>query len=195
MEEKKEQSYPIVHLHLYKGKKMLYDDNGKVANENQSHKLAYISLGWKNYMGNPVKGYPGIAKECCKIDVVKVTTRSSELWEDQELVETIKKEVAHAVNPQNIKKLTPEQIEIAELKTQNAEILAMLKDTGTQRPKEKKEVDVLKVATEVIKDAEIESVAVLTDDLKALQAAYEEKFKKPPHRLMKAKTLKLKLAE
>ena len=184
MEQK--QKYPIVHLHVYKGDRILKDEKGQIVNVNFSHKLPYENVCWKNYFGDPIKGHGGIAKESCRIDVIKITTKNGDLWEDQDKVEKITKEVQEAVNRKKVKPLTPEQQQIADLKEQVAQMAEMMKG---QAPKK-----------EAIKEAPKKEVVdevdeVVEDDIEVLKAEYKKIFKKNPHHRLSSKAIKQKIQE
>jgi hypothetical protein len=52
------QTNPIVHLRIYKGGKMTYDENQVIQNPNQLVKLKYGTLEWANFLKNlPTMGF------------------------------------------------------------------------------------------------------------------------------------------
>jgi hypothetical protein len=52
------QTNPIVHLRIYKGGKMTYDENQVIQNPNQLTKLKYGTLEWANFLKNlPTMGF------------------------------------------------------------------------------------------------------------------------------------------
>ena len=114
----------VVHLRVFKGKKILKDENGKVENENNKVSLTYETLEWRNYLKRL------IANGFCKVEVEKLFELKDEKYVECEVPKKIKDEVLLAHKGDQTVKLTPEQKEIAELKAQMAELLAMGKKSG-----------------------------------------------------------------
>jgi len=111
----------VVHLRVFKGKKILKDENGKVENENNKVSLTYETLEWRNYLKRL------IANGFCKVEVEKLFELKGEKYVECEVPKKIKDEVLLAHKGDQTVKLTPEQKEIAELKAQMAELLAISK--------------------------------------------------------------------
>ena len=99
----------VVHLRVFKGTKILKDENGKVENENQKVSLTYGSLEWKNYLKHL------IANGFCKVEVEKLFELKDSEYVKCEIPEYIKEEVLLAHKGDQKVKLTPEQQKIADL--------------------------------------------------------------------------------
>lgn len=152
----------VVWLQIYKGSKVLYNENGKVENENQNVKLIYETLEWTNFL-KAIRYNP-----YCKVEVIKVLQPTKDEnnkieYKEIEISESIKKEVLIAHKGDVEVKLTPEQKEIAELKAQMAILL------GKNTKKETK-VEDIKVVDEVLVSED--------DNLSVLQEKHLDKFKK-----------------
>lgn len=116
-------SQTIVQLRVYKGDRILRDENGKIATENNLVKLEYGTKSYSNFIKNMrALGY-GMVK------VEKVIKGKKELE-----IKPFNDEIQAIFNPKEEKHLTPEQKEIAELKARLGQL------TGGQKPN-KKEVD------------------------------------------------------
>ena len=99
----------VVHLRVFKGRKILKDENGKVENENNKVSLTYESQEWKNYLKRL------IANGFCKVEVEKLFEFKDEKWAECEIPEKLKEEVLFAHKGDQTVKLTPEQQKIADL--------------------------------------------------------------------------------
>jgi len=169
---------------VYKGKRILRAENGEVENENQIVKLTHNTLEWENYLSNlPSTPY-------CKVEVVKVLLPSQEVvktevreglktvihesikinYEKGEITDALKKEVLKAHKGTKEVKLTPDQIEIAELKAKVEKLIS----GGSAPAKKGKET---------------------SDELKTLRAAYKKKFGKKAHHMKGIKKLKEELSK
>ncbi|NQV77083.1 MAG: hypothetical protein HQ490_01860 [Lutibacter sp.] len=149
-----------VWLRIYKGDEILKKENGQFKNENQLVKLIYGTLEWKNYL-------KGIAyNPYCKVEVEKVLDISNEKQAEIEIDADILKEVKNAFRPEKEIILTPEQIEIAELKAQMAELLGK----KSNKPKKEEEEEVLVLNKDEVFNG--------TQPLDNLKEKYLEKFKK-----------------
>lgn len=181
----------VIWLRVYKGKRILRAENGEVENENQIVKLTHNTLEWNNYLGNlPTTPY-------CKVEVVKVLQPSEEVvetkvreglktvvresikinYKEVEITDALKAEVLKAHKGVKEVKLTPEQIEIAELK---AKVEKLINGGGEKVKKEVKKVE------------------VVDDDggeLETLRVAYLEKFGKKAHHMKGIKKLKAELSK
>ena len=99
----------VVHLRVFKGKKILKDENGKVENENNRVSLTYESLEWKNYLKRL------IANGFCKVEVEKLFELVDGKYVPCEIPNKIKEEVLIAHKGDQTIRLTPEQQKIADL--------------------------------------------------------------------------------
>lgn len=146
----------VVYLQVYVGKKLLFEENGKVTNQNQEVTLTYPTQEWDNYMKHlPSSGF-------CKVEVTKVLDEiveagqySYKLCEDFEELKSI---VSKHLNNKVKKPLTKEQKEIAELKAQMAEILGKKNEKPTVKE---------------IETVQVEAVGGIDGDLEDLKAQYK----------------------
>jgi len=99
----------VVHLRVFKGAKILKDENGKVENENNKVSLSYGTLEWKNYLKRL------IANGFCKVEVEKLFELKDKKYVECEIPEKIKEEVLFAYKGDQTVKLTTEQQKIADL--------------------------------------------------------------------------------
>lgn len=99
----------VVHLRVFKGTKILKDENGKVENENNKVSLTYESLEWKNYLKRLV------ANGFCKVEVEKLFELVDGKYVPCEIPSKIKEEVLIAHKGDQTVRLTPEQQKIADL--------------------------------------------------------------------------------
>lgn len=150
----------IVNLRVYKGKELNYDENGKVKNENQSIKVFYDSVEWRNQLKNfKANGF-------IKVEVVSANyvTRNKDLTEElseYDNIDVIKKEVKNAFEGDRKIVLTPEQKEIQELKAKLDAFISSSSDKKGKKPK-KTEIKEKKDDTEQsIEDARAEYLEVV----------------------------------
>lgn len=181
-----QQKKPIVHLHLYKGSEVIYNASGKCINENQPYNEKYYSSSFKNFLT--------VINQYCKVDVVGITNSKGEKWQDESLIDIVKKDIREAQANVNAKALTPDQKRIAELE---AKLNTLIEE---KQPIEKvKETPVVDVKPEVEVEVEVKQVENNINDeeekLKEAKAKYKELYGKEPHRLMKLGTLLAKIAE
>lgn len=115
----------VVHLRGYKGERLSYNADGSYQNENQSIKIKYGVVEWKNYMN--LIGKSGF----CKVIVEKVyDTKTRDFDKD---LTNYKEEVAKAFEQEVKKELTPEQKKIAELEAK-IEALSLGKSDTSSKP-------------------------------------------------------------
>lgn len=165
----------LIHLHIYKGKQgvqgVATDQNGKVVNENHLVKIKHNTKEWDNYLKMMVtNGF-------VKVDVIGfcdgVEKDGSFIY--SEVPESIVESVNEALHGHKKIAMTPEQKEIAELKSQMAELLK-----GKKEPKAKE-----------VKEKDIEIDA----ELKEARAKYFEAFGKQGNKLWKVETILSKIEE
>ena len=146
----------VVHLRVFKGTKILKDENGKVENENNKVSLTYESLEWKNYLKRLV------ANGFCKVEVEKLFELVDGKYVPCEIPSKIKEEVLIAHKGDQTVRLTPEQQKIADLEAK----LEAFMNLGKQ---------------EVVENIKLTKEDVFTgekDDLEELKAKYKEQEKK-----------------
>jgi len=120
----------VVYLQIYEGKELLFKGNGQVTNQNQIVTLNYPTQEWDNYMRHlSSSGF-------CKVEIVKVM---NEIVKDGQYsyskcdeFEDLKKIVENQLNKKDEIPLTPEQMEIKELKKQMAELIKKEKPNFTE---------------------------------------------------------------
>lgn len=161
----------MVHLRVYKGAKMFYDENGKAQNENQLVKIQHGSFEWNNFLKMAkLNGY-------CKIEVEKVLDVSG-FYEDEKILEVddvglYEKEILESTKEKE-KELTPEQKRIQELEKKINSLL-------------KKETDSKDVKQIDVKDAQVEDG--FPEELEDVQKLYEEELGKKAHYKASRETL------
>ena len=149
----------VVKLRTFRGTEILKKEDGSYKNENSLVSLVYDTLEWNNFLKN-IKANP-----YCKIDVEKVFENVDGKYNEIEIPENIVKEVEKAHKGEQEVKLTPEQVEIAELKAQMAQLLGKTK--------------VVKVdAKDDVLELKKEDVFTGTEPLDNLRNKYLEKYKK-----------------
>lgn len=164
----------IVHLRVYKGNKLAFDENGTPLNENHAVKIAHGTLEWNNFLKMATKnGY-------CKVDVEKAT--SVEGWGEDEKISEIsdvsryKKEVEDAIKPTEVV-LSPEQEQIKKLEEQNKALLERFE--AMENATNKVKVPEVKITPEekpkdVSKIEVIEPETVSVDNIDTLRDEYEK---------------------
>lgn len=159
---------PIIKLRVYRGREVNYDAKGNVKNENHLVSLEHGSKNWVLFMKNLyLNGY-------CKVDVDSAWSAKEGGYVEIKDTKSFEIEVGNALNPEKEKVLTKEQLEIAELKKQMAEL------TGKKTKKEKKVV--------------VKEPTNYTDKDEAV-TAYIEKFGKKPFGAWDLEKLNEKIAE
>jgi hypothetical protein len=116
----------IVDLRVYKGTELNYDSNGKVKNENQSIKLFYDSIEWRNQLKNLIaNGYIKVEVTSANYYERKVDENGDflDVLTEYPLIEELVNEVALAFKGNSEVALTPQEARIAELEKQNKEML------------------------------------------------------------------------
>jgi hypothetical protein len=139
---------PTVSLRVYKGLKMSYDENGNVQNENQRVALTHDTAQWKNFVKSlRVNGF--IRTEVENVSYVDSKKNSDGFFDDvvsdvpDTLVESIKAEVAAVYN--DVKpEMTPEQKEIASLKSQMETLLGKKIEKVVDTKKESQDEESIK---------------------------------------------------
>jgi len=99
----------VVHLRVYRGTKILKDENNKVENENNKVALIYDTLEWHNYLKRLV------ANGFCKVSVEKVLEWEGDKYIKSDIPKNIEEEVEFAHKGDQTVRLTPEQQRIADL--------------------------------------------------------------------------------
>lgn len=173
----------VVHLRVYKGAKMSYDEKGKAQNENQIVKIQYGSFEWNNFMKMAAKnGY-------CKIEVEKAIEVEGAFENEKvsELSDTskIKAEVLEAVNPKKETELTADQKRIKELEDKLDLLLNGKKSDVKEDVKElKEEIKDLKDGSDDDKEESKDEIYPVK-----LREDYEELMGKKPHHKASDETL------
>lgn len=124
--------HKIIHLHVYRGKQgaqgIVKDEKGKVLNINNLVKLTHNTKEWDDYLKMlringfvkvEVKGFLAGLKSNGDLEL-----NNDGSFKYNEVPESVLKEVKEALKGSDEVKLTPEQKEIAELKTQMAELIS-----------------------------------------------------------------------
>ena len=137
-----------MHLRVYKGKKILWNENREIDNENQRVSLIYNNFEWLNYL-KQIKG-----GGFCKVEVERFFENENGKQKDIDKSDIVKIIDEAFKGVEEKKELTPEQKEIAELKAQMAELLGKKKETK-----------------KVVSDDN-------PDELKKVKADYKKKFNK-----------------
>lgn len=160
------QTKPIIHLRITVGKP-LFDESGKITNENHVVKIPHDTERWSNYLSQlPNMGLG-------KVEVEKVTQFNGQSYEDKpDLIESVSKELIKSMTPKSAE-LTPDQKRIAELEAKLEALLSMNSKT-------------LK---------ESENDADLDEELEALRIQYTELTGEIGKKNWKAETIKQKIAE
>jgi hypothetical protein len=115
------QTKPIVHLRIYKGGKMMYDENGVVQNPNQLVKLKYGTLEWSNFL----KNLPSMGFTSAKVEKVLDEKTLDEIPASNLMLE----EVAN-VYKAPAKELTADQKRIADLEAKLESLTNQTKPKG-----------------------------------------------------------------
>lgn len=137
---------PVVHLRVYRGSDLNYTANGKIKNENQSIKITHNTVHWADFKKHLH------ANQYVKVEVEKVLDGNDHTKELSDISKFIE-EVEIAFNGPKIEKaLTPEQIEIAELKAQlNAFMSAGKKESIKNDSKEEIDIELQAARDEYVK--------------------------------------------
>lgn len=97
---------PIIHLRVYKGLKLFYDENGKVMNPNQIVKLTHDTIEWKNFL----KNVKSLGFNSVKVEKMLNGTTLEEI----EISSEVAKEVENVFKPKEVE-MTADQKRIADL--------------------------------------------------------------------------------
>lgn len=174
----------IVTLRIVKGKTPSYDANGKMLNENQTVKLEYGTLSWKNYMKNLIRnGFCKVTVEA--VNEVQYTDKKNEIRDDKghlklKSVDTkaIDAEVQEVMKPAG-KKMTIKE-ELAELKT-----LMLKTQAGNVKPLGE---DGLAIDSGTV-TAPVDNTPNVNEELEATRDRYLEVIGKKPHHMMQIKKM------
>ena len=162
----------IVTLRIFKGREA-YDSSGKLISENQTMKLTYGILEWKNFLKTVIN--MGLTK----VEIVKCTDGDNG-YKEIEIPKEIQADIDNCFKiPESL--LTPEQKKIKELE-EKIEALAGTVHPKGERPKKEKVIE------EVI-------VSEDNSDIEQLRIKYEELWGEKPHQRMGIKKMNQKIAE
>lgn len=170
MGKKPQKSKRFVVLRVYKGRKLSYNENGSVQNENQVIKIEHDTMEWKAVMSTlRLNGY-------AKVTVEKVFYLDENRTNCTDCSD-IKTEVDDNFKPKVDKTLTPEQKRIAELEAK----LDLLINGG------KEDVENIDLSKENVFTGEV--------SIEDARLQYEDVIGKKPSHLAKVETLLTKIQE
>lgn len=130
----------VVHLRVYKGAKMSYDENQKPQNENHLVKTPYDSLEWKNLMER-LSG-SGFVKVDVENVITLVNPGPDEKGKDVKDFSDIKKEVEIAFKKGKVQ--APEKTDLSAIVEQNKKLAEQNERLAAQNEKLSGEIDKIK---------------------------------------------------
>lgn len=165
----------MIHLRVIKGSKIIRNDDGSLANENQIVKLRHGTLEWKNYMKSMVmNGFFQAHVEKAVEMSGKYDDKGQSIGEEVDIKE-YEAEVQAIISPTTVKTLSLED-QLAEMKVQMKEL-----QKGNVKPLAKNGLAIEKEEGEKSHD----NTPNVNEELETAYNLHEKLFGKQPHHASK----------